>query len=86
MQTFRTIGLVLLGALVGAGVVAMRDTVRAQEAQESSRITVTPIEWSSRVPFRFVRDGKTFKCYLASLNPRDTTITAMVEAAPGACQ
>ena len=85
MQTFRTIALVLLGVVLGAGVVVMRDTVRAQGVQESSRITVTPVEWSNGVPFRFIRDGKTAKCYLAALHTRDTNVTALVEA-PGACQ
>ena len=59
MQTFRTIGLVLIGVVLGAGAFVMRDTVRAQGVPESGRITVTPIEWSNGVPFRFVRDGMT---------------------------
>ena len=85
MRTLRTIGLVLLGATLGAGVVAMRDTVGAQGVRESGRITVTPVEWSSGAAFRYISDGQTKRCYFAALNPRDTTITAMVEA-PYACQ
>jgi hypothetical protein len=85
VQTYRNIALVLLGALLCAGVVVTRDTVRAQGLRESNRITLTATEWTSGQPFRFVRDGKTLKCYMAALSPRDTTITAMVEA-PGACQ
>jgi hypothetical protein len=85
MQTFRTIGLVLLGVVLGAGAFVMRDTVRAQGVQESGRITVTPVEWSGGVPYRFIRDSLTRKCYLAALHTRDTNVAAMVEA-PGACQ
>ena len=85
MQTIRTIGLVLIGVVLGAGAFLMRDTVRAQGVQESGRITVTPVEWSGGVPYRFIRDGKTAKCYMAALHTRDSNVTALVEA-PGACQ
>jgi hypothetical protein len=85
MRTLRTIGLILLGAALSAGVFVTRDTVRAQGLRESTRITLTATEWTGGQPFRFVRDGKTSKCYMAALSPRDSTITSMVEA-PGACQ
>jgi hypothetical protein len=85
MKTYRTIGLILLGAALGAGVVATGYSVRAQGLKESQRITVTPIEWTDGVPFRYVRDARTLKCYFAALHTRDMSITAMVEA-PGPCQ
>jgi len=85
MRVFRTIGLVVLGALLGAGIVVARETVSAQGLRESKRITLTETEWTNGYPFRFISDGKTRKCYIAALSPRDSTISSIVEA-PGACQ
>ena len=85
MRMFRTIGLVVLGALLGAGIVVARETANAQGTQATTNITLSATEWNTGQGFRYVREGKTRRCFLASLNPRDSTITAMVEA-PGACQ
>ena len=85
MRMLRTIGLVVLGALLGAGVVVARDTVSAQGTQASANISLSTTEWTNGQGFRYVREGKTRRCFLAALNPRDSTITSMVEA-PGACQ
>ena len=56
MRMFRTIGLLVLGALVSTGIYLTRDNARAQENRQSGRVTVTPVEWSSGQPFRYISD------------------------------
>ena len=44
MRVFRTIGLVVLGALLGAGIVVARETVSAQGVQATTNISLSPTE------------------------------------------
>ena len=82
MRRFRTVGLIGLGMLLGAGITA-GVTLRAQP-QPSTRLVGGEQLWVGNAPARYFRDTKTNVCYLAGFD--NGSITALTEAPWVACE
>jgi hypothetical protein len=93
MGTFRTLGLVVGGMVIGVGLTVGGSRVGAQTAAQavtpradtpSARIVMSPLEYAGAYPFRFFLDTATGTCYLAGIGNAQQ-VTALTATAATAC-
>ena len=87
MRTFRALGLVILGVLVGIGAMAAGTRVAAQMGPD--RLEVVSGLTTGDHSFQFIHDTRTNTCYLAALSHPGTDhrreITALAQADQMSC-
>ena len=92
MERLRALGLVVLGAVGGAAIVAWGSPASAQLASTeelNARFAVSKIEFAFPAPrgavsFRFLKDKQTGDCYLAQV-PGDRLLAEMIKTDDNAC-
>lgn len=90
MRIVKTLGLVMVGVVIGLVVAASSREVDAQ-IQLRRLVAGESVEWAGNYAFRFIKDTRTGACYLASLSAGEggsmtqPKVTAITRADDGSC-